>query len=99
MKDMNIDHINGNKLDNRKNNLRFCNQQGNSANMDKHGKYKYKGITLCTDWNRKKKWGAQISIKRKNMHLGRYLTPEEAALAYNIAAIKYFGEFARLNKI
>jgi|SRR6185369_3300233 len=95
---MDIDHINGDKLDNRKENLRIANSQQNSANMIKHGKYKYKGIYL-SDGKRNKKWAAQIIIKRKNIHLGRFFTQKEAGRAYNIAAKKYFGDFARLNKI
>ena len=95
-KDKDIDHINRHKLDNRKSNLRQCVPQQDAGNMKHHGMYKYKGVTL-SGGKRKKKWAAQISIKRKNIHLGRFYTQEEAALAYNEAALKYFKEFARLN--
>lgn len=49
-----------------------------------------------------KKWGkfcAQIGVNKKKVHLGSYATPEEAARAYNMGAIKYYGEMAVLNEI
>lgn len=46
-----------------------------------------------------KRWKAYIKINKKQIHLGYFSTPEEAAVAYNNAAIKYFGEFANQNKL
>jgi hypothetical protein len=93
-----IDHINGNGLDNRKENLRICTNQENSFNHDisKNNTSGYTGVSL-----RKKsgKFRAYIHHNRKYNYLGDYITAEKAALAYNAAAIKYFGIFARLNKI
>ena len=91
-----IDHINGNGLDNRRCNLRICTNQQNHRNKSKNfGNSLYKGVA----WHKKaKKWEAYIKYNKKN-HLGLFLTQEEAALAYNIAAKKYFGEFAKLNEI
>jgi len=92
-----IDHINGNGLDNRKGNLRVCNPLQNSRNRYKFQKATsvYKGV----HWHTKnKKWRAVIKDK-KHVHLGCFDSEIEAALAYNQAAIKYFGEFANLNKI
>lgn len=95
-----VDHINGNRLDNRKSNLRLCTQQQNTFNArsttgNKHG---YKGIRFDKRQPRKG-WIAQITFNRKNIYLGSHYTKEEAALAYNEAARNYFGNFAKLNKI
>jgi len=56
----------------------------------------YKGVSFDKR-DRKKKWYAQIRIENRHIILGYFYTPEEAARAYNDAAIKYFGEFARIN--
>jgi transposase len=93
-KDMDVDHINGNTLDNRKNNLRLCTESENAFNR---GKSKtntsgYKGVS----WNKHlKKWNATICKKEKNIHLGYYNTPQEAHAAYCEAAKTLHGEFAR----
>lgn len=91
-----IDHKNNNRLDNRGNNLRIITHHQNTMNksINKTNKYGLKGITRDCH-----KWKAQIGINRKRINLGRYNTPEEAAKAYNKAAIIYFGEYACLNKI
>lgn len=93
------DHINRNKLDNRKQNLRFCNASQNKCNTDNRSDNSsgYKGV------NKKKghktnPWVARVQINGKRLHLGYFSTKEKAALAYNKAAIKYHGEFARLNE-
>lgn len=92
-----IDHINGNKLDNRKCNLRGATVAQNAMNKKKCSKYssKYKGVHWC---KKAKKWIAQIKLQGKSTHLGSSCREEEAANIYNIAAIKHFGEFAKLNK-
>lgn len=98
LKGMQIDHINGDELDNRRDNLRFCDKSQNGMNRgkQKNNKSGYKGVS----WdNRDKIWRAQIKINREKVYLGNFLTKEEAALAYNEGAIKYHGEFARLNEI
>jgi hypothetical protein len=56
----------------------------------------YKGVYWNTGCN---KWLAKIGVNRKRIHLGVFACEKEAAKAYNRAAIKYFGEFARLNNI
>lgn len=91
-----IDHINGDKLDNRIKNLRVCTQAENTANAKKKctSTNKYKGICKHND-----KWVARITKKYKLIYLGIYKTQKEAAKRYNEEAIKLFGEFARLNKI
>lgn len=92
-----VDHVNGDRLDNRKENLRLCTKQENSWNRKPtKGSSKYKGIWFVKS---RKKWRSCIRVNGKAMHLGYYETEEEAALAYNKAADKYFGEFAWLNNI
>lgn len=93
-----IDHINGNGLDNRRNNLRLCDNSKNIANSNKQKNTSsiYKGV--C--WNKRlKKWISQIRFNKKTMHLGVFHDEIEAALAYNEIALKYFKEFAKINII
>ena len=92
-----IDHKNGNSLDNRKENLRIATKQQNMANskINKNNTKGYKGISLYKNG----RWRAKIYIFKKVKYLGFYENAIEAAQAYNDAAVKYFGEFARLNVI
>ena len=99
-KDKIIDHKNFNGLDNRKSNLRIATWQQNMQNRrTKKGSSGFKGVFFSSDGKRRKRWSASLVIKHKNINLGRFLTKEEAALAYNEAAKQYFGEFAYLNQI
>lgn len=89
-----VDHINGNSLDNRKSNLRVCTIKENVRNrgpstLNTTG---YKGVfkTRCG-------FVAKITVDRKTLHLGNYILKEDAAMAYDIAAIRHFKEFAWLN--
>jgi hypothetical protein len=93
-----VDHINGNRLDNRKVNLRLCNHSENNMNMSSHADStsKYKGVYWV---KRDRKWRARIQINKKLKSLGCFDCEIEAALAYNKAAQQLFGEFARLNQI
>ena len=91
-----IDHINGNGLDNRKVNLRICNHSQNQQNRAKRGNKssRFKGV----DWNKStKRWRVRICINRKRIHIGRYHDEVRAAQAYDQKAVELFGEFARLN--
>lgn len=93
-----IDHINGDGLDNRRCNLRFCTNTENQRNSIKRKitTSKYKGV--C--WSKvSEKWYSSITINYKQINLGFYDSESEAAIAYNIAAKKNFGEFARLNEV
>jgi hypothetical protein len=94
-----IDHKNGDRLDNRKSNLRFVTRAQNQLNSyGKNAESGYKGVTLNKS-SKTQSWRAIIKINFETIHLGCYRTKEEAAYAYNIAAMKYHGEYARLNVI
>lgn len=94
--EMYIDHINGDRLDNRKCNLRVCTNIQNSWNRKINKGRKYKGI--CFE-KRRGKWKVYIDVNKKRISLGYFDSEEDAARIYNKAAEKYFGEFARLNVI
>ena len=91
-----VDHINHNTLDNRKCNLRFCTGQENNQNRRKPviNTTGYKGVRVSTGTNR---WGAVVSINRKNIRVGTYDSPEEAAHMYDMLALKLQGDFACTN--
>jgi len=91
-----IDHINGNRLDCRKSNLRFCTNLQNQYNRgtNKNGTSKYKGVCWITKQNR---WRAQIKQSSKNFYIGNFVNEIDAALAYDIKAKELFGDFAKLN--
>lgn len=91
-----VDHINGDKLDNRRENLRLCNNAQNARNQVRRitGQSTYKGVR-----RNGKRWQAQIGALGIHKTLGTYSTEEEAALAYNAAARHHFGAFASLNKV
>lgn len=93
---MEVDHINGDGLDCRRGNLRLCTSQGNNQNRRKTKAYtsRFKGVSLDRSRNQ---WRATIKLNRKLKYLGRFESQRAAAHAYDIAAIKLFGEFARLN--
>jgi len=94
-----LDHIDRNSLNNQKHNLRYCTFSENSRNKNPWGASSYKGVSIVHHKNKKKYWRAYIGINGKNMYLGFFKTQEEAALAYNKAAIEYHGEFANINEI
>jgi hypothetical protein len=90
-----VDHINQNKLDNRKENLRVCTLKENCFNKSKvRGSSIYKGV--CWD-KRANKWIASIHPSRKTKFIGHFPTEFIAAMAYDIWAKELFGEFASLN--
>lgn len=89
--DQQVDHRDGNGLNCQRSNMRLCTDAQNKANGPKRSKYPYKGIRPNG-----RKWQAEISRPHKK-YLGMYATPEEAAKAYDKAALETYGEFARLN--
>lgn len=92
-----VDHINGDTLDNRKSNLRICTNSENSKNRGKHSDNTsgYKGVKFDTRMGFG--WIAQICVNYKRIYIGKYKTKEAAARAYNKAAKKHHGEYAVLN--
>jgi AP2 domain/HNH endonuclease len=91
-----VDHANGCGLDNRLENLRPATRNQNSANQKKPctNQSGYKGVSWRKDV---RKWRARIGVNGKLLHLGFFDDPTEAARAYDAAALKHFGQFARLN--
>ena len=89
-----VDHKNCDGLDNRRSNLRFATQAQNTLNRrkKKNAVSQFRGV-----WFYKGKWGSQISSQGKRIFLGRFDNEIDAAKAYDEAARKYHGEFARLN--
>jgi hypothetical protein len=93
-----VDHINRVKTDNQIENLRACSSSNNKGNISllRNNKSGYRGVSLN---RRSGKWHAQIKVYGIQTYLGRFDSAEEAAVEYNRAAIKHFGEFAFLNKV
>ncbi len=89
-----VDHIDGNGLNNTRANLRICTFLDNLKNkrISKNNKTGFKGVVI-----ERNKYKAQISVNGRSINLGRFITAGEAASAYDKAALKYFGEFASLN--
>jgi hypothetical protein len=96
--DLDVDHKNRVSICNDKENLRLATRAENqrNKNIQKNNTSGYKGV--CWDKARNK-WKSGIHVNGKLINLGRFYTKEEAALSYNEAALKYFGEFAYLNVI
>jgi hypothetical protein len=98
-KGFDVDHINGDTLDNRRENLRVCSRAENVRNRAKTKRKtlsKYKGV--C--WHKGRNiWVSYICYNHKTTHLGAFAREEDAARAYNEKAIELFGDFARLNDI
>lgn len=90
-----VDHVNHDKLDNRECNLRRCSNAENTHNQKaKGGSSRFKGVY----WNKaKRKWRAQIKFGGKEHNLGNFSSEEDAAVAYDRAAVEHFGEFACTN--
>ena len=86
-----IDHINGDRKDNRLANLREATNGQNRANSAP--KHTHKGVRWCET---KRKWIAQITANKKSIHLGTFANESDAEKAYSAAAKHHFGEFMRV---
>ena len=93
-----LDHIDGNPSNNQIENLRECTPNQNQWNrkLSYNNTSGHKGLIFH---KRSKKWGSAIYVNCKRIWLGTFITKEEAAKAYNQAAIHYFEEFAKLNEV
>lgn len=99
-KDMQVDHIDRNGLNNTRSNLRVVTKSQNYANFSKkkNTRSKYRGVGFLVRKNGKE-WQSSTSLNGKCVYIGVYKTEKEAALAYNKFAKKVFGKCAQLNKI
>lgn len=97
-KGMEVDHIDGNGLDNRKDNMRVVTHNQNMKNkkVNSNNKWGYTGVHFS---GRDRVFQAYIQNGKHHVYLGKFDNPVSAAIAYNEAATKYFGEYARLNVI
>jgi hypothetical protein len=91
-----VDHINGNRMDNRRSNLRICTRPENLRNAAKRSGCLslYKGVSFDCKMNQ---WFATIWFEGRSIALGHYHDEVDAARAYDRAAVELFGEFAWLN--
>ncbi len=96
-----VDHVNGNTLDNRKENLRICTKGENGRNRKPNAGYRFKGVRKINSRGKIRPrilgYAANIYFKGKAIRIGYYATEEEAARAYDTKAKELFGEFANLN--
>jgi hypothetical protein len=94
--DAEVDHIDGNGLNNQRYNLRIVTRADNMKNKNiyKNNSSGYKGVTWDTSRN---KWRAQVGFNGKSVTIGRFGNLEDAAQAYDDKATQLFGEFANLN--
>ena len=92
------DHINDDKLNNQRDNLRVATKSQNHVKQKKRNgltSSKFKGVS----WNRRqKKWYSYVQISGKRVSIGYFRCENDAALAYNLMAATHHGQFARLNK-
>lgn len=92
---LDVDHINGDGLDNRKENLRICTRSKNNASRRRcKSQTGYRGVQ---PENKSPNYIAQITVNRKRIWLGNFASPRLAARAYDLAAVSFFGEYATLN--
>ena len=103
--DPNVDHINGEKLDCRRSNLRLCpngqtenlrNARKRRANGGKPCSSRFKGVSLDRRYGA---WKAYITVGGATRHIGMFATEADAARAYNREAKRHFGEWARMNAV
>ena len=102
-----VDHVNGDGLDNRKANLRLATRTENSQNMRKPRSFgkkpgtssKFKGVSYVSPGPRSSgRWQAHITVRKQQRYLGTFAHEEDAARAYDVAAVEEFGSFAWTNE-
>jgi len=93
-----VDHIDGDKINNTLSNLRICTKQQNEFNqkLRTDNTTGYRGVSYHRQSN---KYRACINIGGKQIHLGLFESPHEAARAYNLKAVELYGEYARINNL
>lgn len=95
-----VDHINKNRMDNRRCNLRLATPSQNTCNRRRPQKTlssPFQGVAFFNRKNLKNKWHARLKLNGKSKSIGYFKTAEQAAFARDIAAIRSHGEFANLN--
>jgi hypothetical protein len=92
--ELQVDHINQNRLDNRRDNLRLATRSQNNAHrrMMPSNSSGYRGVN-----RHKQQWEARIKYQNQRIYLGSFANPEDAALIYDAAALLLFADFAKLN--
>jgi hypothetical protein len=99
--DLEVDHKDSNGLNNTRNNIRVStvkqNRQHQRSQIRKGKHSQYKGVMYQPHGTRIKRWVARIYVDKRRLSLGYFLSEEEAAKAYDKAAIEHFGEFAYIN--
>lgn len=94
---LDVDHRNGNGLDNRQENLRICSRGRNIASAKRKAPLSgFRGVSRSSN-SQSFPWIARIHVDGRKLYLGKFPSKEDAARAYDAAARRYFGEFATLN--
>jgi hypothetical protein len=93
-----VDHINGDRLNNKKANLRVCSLTENNRNVGRSRRNTsgYKGVSFD---KRRGKWRAYIHYAGHQKHLGMFETPQEADKAYRRAMVLFFGDYCRRDSV
>ena len=93
-----VDHIDGDKSNCRRSNLRICTKTENNRNvgLTSNNQSGYKGVHWAAD---RGKWRAEITVDRDHIRIGSFDSAEEAARAYDEYALFCFGEYAKTNKM
>ena len=94
-----VDHIDGNPLNNSRNNLRLATHQENIRHRVNVNKNNSSGVNGVSWFKRDKKWRARIFVDGKEIHLGLFNSKAEAIIKRNKASEKYYGDFGHIAKL